>query len=187
MPRWKAIVFGLATCERMLPGFHAFAEPIGYEGEDVLREALDIAWEMLGNGEDRRDLMQAAEACDSVAPDMDDHGDADYGSAAMYAACAVAHVMAGLSNDDMVRHAAVIASEAIDVVDLLSQEADDTDSAYPEGEVRVLAHPLMQSELRRQREDLEFLEALDNDIVAAMPDVLRRWKGTDDSIVAVPA
>jgi hypothetical protein len=82
----------------------------------------------------------------------------------------------------MVKHAAVIASEAIDVVDFLSQEAEAKDAAVPAGE----EHPLMQTELCRQREDLEFLEALDDDIAEAMPDVQRRWKGKDDSIILLP-
>jgi len=60
LPRWKAYAFGLAICERMLPGFTAES---GHTGRDVLRSALWWRWTPIRRGPDSAMKGRACGPC----------------------------------------------------------------------------------------------------------------------------
>ncbi len=72
-----------------------------------------------------------------------------------------------------------------DSVDMYVQELEDMDPADPELEEKILAHKLMQEELRRQREDLEFLNTLDDEISVSMTAVKNKWFDSEESCLAL--
>jgi hypothetical protein len=56
------------------------------------------------------------------------------------------------------------------------QHVEDMDPREPDLEGRTLKHPLMQAELRRQREDLELLEGMSDDPKVEIPRLKRKWR-----------
>ncbi len=146
LERWKALAFGLAVCERMFPVFGVFTARTGHIGSDVIRSALDEAWNALLAGQERVDLSVWAEKCSDIAPDMDDY-DELYASAALDAAASTATLMDAMSGDH-VGAVADIGSAAFDTVDMLVQQYENFDSEVPGFEDRILQHPLMQGSRR---------------------------------------
>ncbi len=72
-----------------------------------------------------------------------------------------------------------------DSVDMYVQELEDMDPADPDLEENILGHELMQNELRRQREDLEFLSMLDDDMSVFMMAVKNKWFDREESCLAL--
>jgi hypothetical protein len=103
----------------------------------------------------------------------------------MNAACAIALLMDSISGD-MEACASIIASLAIEVVDMLAQsDVDHGDAGHSVGipDDRILVNPLMQAELRRQRADMEFLETIGNDLSATAPALKDRWRNSGGNIL----
>lgn len=157
---WKRIAFMAQVGERMLANYQRFSTETGFGDVSVLRNALDTAWTWIESGRLSGNLAELREACEQQAPDTEQFR-SPYTSAALDAANVAAIILDTLERPDEARPVDV-ASLARDTVDLFVQERLNLDPNAPGFEETILRHNLMQSELRRQREDL---------------DVLTKWSG----------
>lgn len=183
LPFWKQLVFLIVVCQRLIPSFHAFANETGFEGEDILKDLLQKAWDTLLKGASKADFASEVNQAESVAPDTEDFGSI-YVSSALDAAVSVSLLMKAFSDgqtDTIVEATALIR----DSVDMYVQELADMDPNDPNLETRILEHELMQKELVRQREDLEFISSLDDDISVSMTVVKEKWLGREDSCLGL--
>ena len=158
MDRWKAIAFGLSLAEWMLPDFVICTRIWGCAGRDVLRSALDRAWQELGRGAAPVDVSDLAKACAASMPDMDGiYGGLDRRGA--NAADALVFLMEALM-EPTVAGVAKMAALAHHNAELLAQDLEEIGNFRElDYEQRIFVHPTVQAELRRQHEDLEFLAA----------------------------
>jgi uncharacterized protein YjaG (DUF416 family) len=156
LPPWKRVAFALLCCERMVPNFERFTATAGIGDGMVLRAGLHLGWHWL--------------ATDRILPGLDDLRDACAAQAtcAGTGRCALALPALDAANavemllDALERPSDYIAAEVAglsrDTVDRHVQALRELDPAgAPVDDGDVLSDPLMQDELRRQREDLEAL------------------------------
>lgn len=183
LPFWKQLVFLLVVCQRLLPSFRAFSAETGFEGKSHLSVLLTKAWDSLLSGVSRNDFSSEAALAESLAPDSEDF-DSVLVSSALDAAIATSLLMKAFScqQTDTIIEAVTLVRDS---VDMYVQELEDMDPADPDLEGNILGHELMQRELRRQREDLEFLCTLDDDISVSMEAVKNKWFDSEESCLAL--
>jgi hypothetical protein len=140
---------------RFPANYQRFSAETGFGDVSILRNALDTAWTWIESGRLLGNLAELREACEQQAPDTEQFRSL-YTSAALDAANVAAIILEALERPDEARPVDV-ASLARDTVDLFVQERMNLDPNAPGFEEAILRHNLMQSELRRQREDLEAL------------------------------
>lgn len=183
LPFWKQLVFLLIVCQRLIPSFRAFAAETGFCGQSELTSLLSKAWDSLSNGVFSIDLSSEAALAESIAPDTEDF-DTILVSSALDAAVATSLLMRAFIDQktDTIVEAVTLVRDS---VDMYVQELEDMDPADPDLEEKILVHELMQKELRRQREDLEFLSTLDDDISVSMTTVKNKWFDSEESCLAL--
>ncbi|WP_342376338.1 YjaG family protein [Myxococcus stipitatus] len=153
------LAFLLSCAERLIPNYAAFSRHHGWGHPGTLRDALDLGWRQLsGNAVERGEIEACLGYCEDMTPDTEDFQSA-YVSAGLDAAVCCASILELLLKDDSAK---VVdgASLACGTVDMHVQELERYDSQEPELEQKIFRHPLMQRELRRQREDLDLLETM---------------------------
>lgn len=161
LPSWKQIAFILLCCERMIPNYVAFSKEVGFGNALLLRRALASAWKWVESGQLPKDLHALREACDQETPNTEDYQSV-FTSAALDAANAIAIALEAIETPSA-SLAVEVAGLSRDTVDMFVQSARSLDPADSTFEYTVAADPLMQTELRRQREDLNLLKASGND------------------------
>lgn len=158
MPGPLQVLFAAAVAERLFPQAEAFFRARDREALERLRNALDLLWTYgaAGQADDQmRDAaLSACEASIRVAAD-EDTDDAFF---AENAAAAIAYGLRAMRSGDA-QEPGWAAQRAYDSVDhyVLMEEADRK-AEWSEAE--VLAHAVVQRELRRQLDDVAALEAL---------------------------
>lgn len=180
---WKPGAFALALCERMLPNHRAFARATG-GGSDALRGALDAAWSALVAGGAPPDAEAWIARCAAAAPDTEAH-DHPLVSAALDAAGAVESLLRFLGDGD-IGHVVEAASLARDTVDMAVEMPDTAGGSPAAREARTLGDPLVQRELRRQRDDLAWLAALDGDAASWIEELRGQWYDPPSGSLGVP-
>jgi len=183
VPHWKVLVFILVICQRLIPSFRAFSAETGFSGEKVLTSFIEKAWETLGAGISVADYSNEMKVAETVAPDTEEH-ESSLASSALDSAVAVSLLMKAFQKEQT-KAALEVASLSRDSVDMYIQDIDHIDPLDPELEVRILSHDLMQKELQRQREDLEFLNELDDNILISIEKVQARWKNDQSSCLGL--
>lgn len=150
------IAYALSCTERLFPNYLVFAHHHSWGDSEAIREALDLAWQVLTSG--MRDLPTTHHLRNRVQQAEPDTNmfDSIYVSPALDAA-ASAGLTLELMIDDDARHVVDIASLARDTVDMYIQEHEGMAPNDPLLERRILEHPLMQQELQRQAHDLVVL------------------------------
>lgn len=183
LPFWKQLVFLLIVCQRLIPSFRAFSAETGFQGQNQLTSLLSKAWDLLSNGISNTDLSSEAALAESIAPDTENFDSVLVSSAldAAVATCLLMRAFGDQQTDSIVEAVTLVR----DSVDMYVQEMEDMDPAAPDLEENILGHELMQKELRRQREDLEFLEKLDDDISVSMTTVKNKWFDSEESCLAL--
>jgi len=169
LPSLKQLAFLLLLCERMMPEFRRFARDTGFD-LTVYIDCLEKGWEYFG-GEASPHVYEAlAKACIESAPDTEEF-DHPLTSAALDAALSISYLMTFLL-DHSVNHIVDVAGLARDTVALF---VENTEAVHPYSLSldRVAQHRLMQQELKRQEEDLVFLEHLPNDVNQAAISTLK--------------
>lgn len=156
LPSWKRVVFMVSCCERMLPNYQSFSSEAGYGNANLLREALDRAWDWIEGGRLPNNMATLIAECEQQAPDTSEF-DSIYTSAALDAANSIAETLEALgeATEDQ---AIEVASLARDTVDLFVQQQQDLDPNSPGLEKEIIESRLMQDELRHQRQCLEELK-----------------------------
>jgi uncharacterized protein YjaG (DUF416 family) len=157
LPPWKRVAFALLCCERMVPNFERFSASAGHCDGAVLRAGLHVGWHWLATGRILAGLADLRDACAAQAA-CAGNGRGELALPALDAANAVEMLLDALERpSDYI--AAEVAGLSRDSVDLHVQALRNLDPACVSIDDDVLSDPLMQEELRRQREDLEALGA----------------------------
>ena len=181
LSREQKILFMLSCCERLYPNYLVFNKKHEWGNPLVLRKALDFAWTVLERGieENKEELKKFIKLCDEITPDTEDF-DSIFVSQALDSSVAVASLLEYIisdSNDKIIE----VASLARDTVDMYVQELEDMAPNDPNLEKMILEHPLMQQELKRQRQDIEMLKNLVVSDVFMYEKVKKNWYRTKTS------
>lgn len=179
IPYWKQLAFLLSVCERMLYSFEYFSKKFNYNHNNELNTALEKAWFHLLKGEVNVDLFVHQKACENIAPDTEEY-DTVWVSSALDVAVAISLLMKAFSV-----HETNIICEAtslvIDTIDMQVQEIDKINPLDTQIEEKILSHFLMQRELMKQDEDINFLQRIDNKIESSIFKVKEEWTKTNFS------
>ncbi len=149
---WKAVAFGAALLERMLPNYTLFCDATGYEDDGVHRKCLDLVWEWLRTPRSKINFAVHLEKVEDATPDTQ-----DYDFYGVYPAIDAAMAMSALINLVLAQdeQGAVVISKlsqgSVEAFLLLSDEATDDN---------VKDHPLMQFEIETQQELLAQLDTM---------------------------
>ena len=160
LPRQKMIGFAAACAERLLPAYDRYSEKAALRTEDsmVYRRALETIWSHLLDREpDVKDLGKLANNCFISIPSEDDA----WRQGEPYAedAGAVVTFAVRAYSSDVPENAVHAARRVYEAVDNFVTSRNEANGISHIDEQKVLAHPLIQRELGRQRYDLEWLEA----------------------------
>ena len=171
---WKQVAFALAICERLYPNYVAFSEETTWGDTEKIRACLDIAWQCLSDRTLHLRRTEAASACEAAAPDTEDF-QSKYTSAALDTALSTANLMRLLSSFD---HEKVleIAETAYETADLFTFSNVETAAIVTaEDERNSLSHPIVQGELRQQKQDIEQLSNLSGDFADNVELLRSKW------------
>lgn len=150
----ELVLFALSCAERMLPNYRRFVFEHEWGNEAILRGALDLGWNWLeGIPIEATTVRKFQQACNDQAPNTENFSTISV-SSALDAANAAA-IVAGLIVDPDVDKVIELASYARDSVDMFVQEHENMLPQTQNLEECIRLHPLMQSELVRQREALD--------------------------------
>ena len=180
---WKQLVFLLLVCQRLIPSFRALSKESGFAGENLLLDLRNKAWGTLLAGVSRADFSKEVTQAESVEPDTEDF-ESVYVSSALDAAIAVGLLMRAF-NDGQTSTVVEAASLARDSIEMYVQDLENMAQNDPNIETKILGHVLMQKELKRQREDIDFIKALDDDISLSMMVVKENWFDKEDSCLGL--
>ena len=174
LSREARVAFMLSIAERLAPNHAAFVRHHGWGDSTALHAALELGWRWLaGERVDAAAVRALIERCEAVTPDTEDF-ESEFVSAALDAAIVCRLVLEMVLEHDGAKLVEA-ASLARDSVDLHVQELESLDPGDPQLERKILEHPLMQQELRRQREDLELLERTGGS-ARAVAELAPRWR-----------
>jgi uncharacterized protein YjaG (DUF416 family) len=160
------VVFAAASAERLLPAYASFSRRTGRGDATALAAVLERLWlDLQGNRMDARQLQDNVDVSMSLIPEEDAGPWVPEQAWAEDAAAAVAYALRCRQNGQS-QEAAWAARRAYEAVDhfVVDQEGIDINRAGAEGQ--VLAHPLLQAELLRQRRDLDELLSADEQDIA---------------------
>jgi uncharacterized protein YjaG (DUF416 family) len=157
---WHRLVMGALVCERLVPNYCRFEDVSDWRGYAILRNALDTVWVQIGDkriNTDQRDQM--LRDCDKLVPSADEFS-TNAVSMAIDAASSVCVLLEAVS-DTSPEKISEICTAAVDTIDMYIQRNEFADCVVIGSveEAAILAHPLMQTELKRQREDYQMLVA----------------------------
>lgn len=155
LPPWKRVAFMGSCCERMLPNYLTFSSETGYGDVTQLNRGLAEVWRWVETNQAPNDVDALVQACEQQGPDTAEFRSI-YTSAALDAANSIATTLEALGEATEDR-AIEVASLARDTIDLFVQQWNDLDPNDSEIERRIVESPLMQSELKMQRQCLERL------------------------------
>lgn len=150
----QQLAFGASCCTRLLPNYLAFLNDTGWGDIKPLRESLALVWAFLeGQAYSAETVKQLTALCEVATPDSDDFTSlyVSFAQDACFSICGLLDFLLGSDAGKIVQ----AATYATDSVDLYVQEIENMDPNSPDLERRILAHPLMQRELQKQRENLE--------------------------------
>jgi uncharacterized protein YjaG (DUF416 family) len=171
--RNRQLAFALLLCERMMPDLDRFSIDTGFDGA-IYRKFLDEAWLHLAGIGSLSSFDEVAKECLDRAPDTEEF-DHPLTSAALNASLSVAALMGFLSDFD-VTHIAEIAGLARDTPALYAQSIE-ANRPRSLGFTKIMEHPLVQKELRRQAEDLTFLKFLPTDVAEEIVPLIKARAG----------
>ncbi len=159
MPNRLRVAFATACAQRQVPNYVRFTEVAGQGHPDVLIDVLNCLWDdLLGRLATEPKLRQQLDACMSLLPEESAACDGleyyaeDAVSAATYA------IEARLFSD--IQPVIWAARRAYNALDEFAGSESPGGAIDQEEEERILSHPLVQAELRRQRADLMQLQKI---------------------------
>ncbi|MEH6459733.1 DUF416 family protein [Chitinimonas sp. JJ19] len=171
LPHRLRAVFLAWMCERMLPSYIFFSKKHGLD-QAILRGALDRAWEWLATPSDDIDFSILARRCEDLAPETEDYED-PLVSAALDAAVAIGALLRYLKRFDE-EHLSIGLTLIRDSIDMHVQELEGMDSLGSDLEDKIASHPLMQEELKVEKEDISYLNRIRGDDVNVI-EIKGRW------------
>jgi hypothetical protein len=178
----KRILFALSCAERLLPNYVDFSSREHFGNPRVLRESLDFAWDHVGARSSAIRVADLIEKCLEVTPDTDDFHMIS-ASAALNAGASACSVLSMLEDSSAAR-AIEVATLARDTVDMFVQVRDNMPPNDAEIESKIADHPLMQEEVRRQKECLDLLSVLSEEELD-IDELRRKWSCLETSNIGI--
>jgi len=179
----KQLAFALLIFARMLPLLTVFCKDTGVDGSGCI-QAKDVAWSDMESGSRRIALYRSLnKACIKNTPDTEDYTH-EMTSDALNAFLTISGIMEFLT-DGSVDHVAYISTLATDSVYLYVADLEPGLVITKEMEDRIASHPLMQQELRLEKDDIEFLAALPNQFESEAISALKARSNNQPSIVPI--
>jgi uncharacterized protein YjaG (DUF416 family) len=173
------VAFLLSIAERLKGNYLAFKKETKAGDVKALEDALASGWRFVAGGEVHEKAIESGiERCEGAAPDSEEHDSLLLSSALDAASCA--GLVLELIRDNDPELVVDGASLARDTIDRYITEKDDLDPSDARFEERILEHPLMQAELKKQREDIESLAKQEMD-AQGVADLERRWRNPKKS------
>lgn len=152
----KQLAFMLFLCERLMPALVEFCKEADVD-EVVFRNCLSEAWRSLISDIRPPNYDELVHECLSKAPDTENF-DHCLTSAALSAVVALAATL-DFVIDQNISHTIEAARTAFDTAVLYAENSDSSVS-QPRALGDIIKRQLVQKELRRQEEDLSFLELI---------------------------
>ena len=184
LPQWKQAAFALAACERLFPLFVTFSRSTSWGDPDVLRRALDLAWDSLSRNGHPNQLQRAASEAEAQAPDTEDFS-SEYTSAALDAALSTGNLMRLLERFEP-NLVLEIAQAAFDTAYLLASVNPCASVVTPAGHQEILTTPIVQDELAAQTSDIELLASLQGDFEGNSAGLRAQWKSYSEGRLGSP-
>lgn len=150
------VVFAACCAERLFPAYRAFIRV--YREPDVasIREILDRLWMDLARGDMLRSVSADLEACVALAPRENDGVYSVERTWAEDASAILGYCLLAKRTGDPVE-AMWAGRRTYEAADDYVTTTAGQDYEFPREAYRVLSHPLVQTELRRQRRDMREL------------------------------
>jgi len=134
-----------------------FSRQAGWGDPKVLRESLDMAWEIVGGERPNMDtLVEFERKCQQATPDLDafSSSDIDVACAAAQEAAFMVTLLLQFCRDTNPVHAVRISRFAYDTIDMYVQVREGLNPNDCQLEDKIDQHPITQAELSLQRDDL---------------------------------
>lgn len=173
----RRLAFGLLCCERLYPNFVRFSLKFQWSNSSILRGIIDFAWKYLLTENNKDNIVVYKKQCDDLAPDTEKF-ETILVSSALDSVVSVSLLLDIIATPDNMKPVIEILNLATDTVDMFVQEFENMDSCDSNLENKIKLHPLMQAELKQQRDDLEFVNGCMNYI-----DLCNRFKGQRKSTI----
>jgi uncharacterized protein YjaG (DUF416 family) len=163
LPCSKMVAFAAACAERLIPAYVRYSEKVALGVDTSLySNALDIVWsQLLGRESDRQSIEDMEKRCLIGIPGEDNAERVGEPYAEDAGATVTFAIRAWLSCDP--QDAVWAARRVYEAVDNFIVRTDEGMPSSHLEEQQILAHPLIQRELARQKYDLEQLEAESNE------------------------
>ncbi len=157
LPPPARAAFAAACAERLLPAYVRFARRTEKGNPVALTDILAGLWaDLTGSPMSDTEVDASVEMCMQLIPQEDDGPWVPEQAAAEDAASALAYALRCRRTGSS-REAAWAARCAYEAIDHYVVNHEKVDTNIPGAEARVLAHPIIQSELARQQRDLSEL------------------------------
>lgn len=177
------VAFACACAERLIPAYVVFDGRTGGAGAGILRSVMTELWRDLERGGMSEDDIEASlERCMALLPDEEEGAWIPERAPAEDAAAAVSYALRARSSGSS-QEAAWAGARAYDAVDDYARRLMKVDPNAEGAEERILSHPVVQTELRRQKRDLEMLVGCTPD---SLQDVLARLRDRAKAEIAIP-
>jgi uncharacterized protein YjaG (DUF416 family) len=188
LPNRLRVAFAAACAERQILNYLGFCNTTGRGDPSILVNALRCVWnDMEKTSVPTGGLQGCLDACMALLPEedqgiLDEHGYADD------AVMAVAVAIRALLTSD-VQEAVAAANTAYSALDERVAEILEIRSIGKSEEAQILAHPLVQAELERQRADLLLLQEIAKNPASEQEGIaeLRRRAQADARVFFNPA
>lgn len=157
LPVQLRVAFAAACVERVFPAYEHYLQQSGSKYEHDLRSLLQRLWlDLSGNSMKDFEIEEAIDNCMSVVERLNDSDWIEWQAAADGAATALCYALRCRKTGEP-QEAAWAAQHLYEVLDDFVINREHIDTNQPGAERRVLAHPLIQAELARQRRTFEEL------------------------------
>ena len=165
VPEKLRVVYAATCAERFFPAYERYLKQSGKKYEVNLKDHMERLWlDLCGNTMSDSEIDDAIDECMTVIQEINDSKWSSGSEAADCAATSLCYAFRCRKTGDP-QEAAWAVRRVYDGLDNLIINQENIDTNQPGGESKVLAHPLMQAELARQRRDLhELLEFRGEDI-----------------------
>jgi uncharacterized protein YjaG (DUF416 family) len=157
LPNQLCVAFAAACAQRQLPNYASFAKVTGTGNPALLAKALTCVWEDIGgNSAAHVELREKLNSCMSLLPkdEVQRLGQQPYADDAV---ASVAYAIRARLTGEC-QEAMWAARRAYEALDHYVIARFNPIIVEPDAENRIVAHPLVQAELRRQRADLSQLQ-----------------------------
>ena len=155
----KNICFALSICERLKRNYIIFSDEAKWGNSKTLENGINYLWTILIEKQkiDSELIKNMCSKIEEIAPDTEDIFDSENVSYALNASAVVYQGLQYLLTDN-IKFMVEIATNSMDTIDHYVQIEEDMQGRGEALEKRINQHELMQAELKRQEDDLFFLE-----------------------------